>query len=212
MANMDQSYLIELDSNLSPTLLIRQLLLRLQSYNICKAARPIRLNEPVEANAGEEESASQDHFVDHAELEEAMTQLYVKKRLTPKYKWRRSKCGFYCPVNLKDGKIVSGKPDFSAAFLDKIYLMADENSLRNFLKNPRPYLRLPQPRAPCKLSVLGPAFTGKTTLSSLLAKRYNARVIDMKSLMEPELVKSRQDLVIVSNLKHICYLPKITGS
>jgi adenylate/nucleoside-diphosphate kinase len=193
MANMDQSYLIELDSNLSPTLLIRQLLLRLQSYNISKAARPIRMNEPIET--GGEEETNNDHFVDHNELDEAINGLSVKKRLTPKYKWRRSKCGFYCPVNLKDGKIVSGKPDYSAAFLDKIYLMADEQSLRTFLKNPRPYLRLPQPRAPCKLSILGTSFTGKTSLSSLLAKKYNAKVIDMKSLIEPEIVKSREELI-----------------
>jgi adenylate/nucleoside-diphosphate kinase len=193
MANMDQSYLIELDSNLSPTLLIRQLILRLQSYNISKAARPIRMNEPIEI--GGEEEANNEHFVDHNELEEAMNGLSVKKRVTPKYKWRRSKCGFYCPVNLKDGKIVSGKPEYAAAFLDKIYLMSDEQSLRTFLKNPRPYLRLPQPRAPCKLSILGTSFTGKTSLSSLLAKKYNAKVIDMKSLIEPEIIKSREELI-----------------
>ncbi|RNA14891.1 adenylate kinase 9-like [Brachionus plicatilis] len=192
MANMDQSYLIELDSNLSPTILIKQLLLRLESYPIRKAAKVLRMSEPVEVN--EEEAANTDHFVDTIEIEENLSSLQSRKKLSGKFKWRRSKCAFYCPVSLKDGKIVSGKPDYAASFLDKIYLMADENRLRDFLKNPRPYLRLPQPRAPCKLSILGTPFSGKTSLSALLAKKYNASVIDMKSLMEPRIKKANDEL------------------
>lgn len=45
-----------------------------------------------------------------------------------------------------------------------------------FLKNPRPYLMPPQPRPPCKLSVLGPPLGGKTTLCHLLAQKYGAKV------------------------------------
>lgn len=192
MANMDQSYLIELDSNLSPTILIKQLILRLESYPIRKAAKVLRMAEPLEVN--EEEAANTDHFIDTIEIEENLTSLQSKKKLSGKFKWRRSKCAFYCPVSLKDGKIVSGKPDFAASFLDKIYLMADENRLKEFLKNPRPYLRLPQPRAPCKLSILGTPYSGKTSLSALLAKKYNASVIDMKSLMEPKIKKASDEL------------------
>lgn len=192
MANMDQSYLIELDSNLSPTILMKQLLLRLESYPIRKATKVLRMSEPPEVN--EEEAANTDHFIDSVEIEENLTSLQSKKRISGKFKWRRSKCAFYCPVSLKDGKIVSGKPDYAASFLDKIYLMADENCLREFLKNPRPYLRLPQPRAPCKLSILGTPYSGKTSLSALLAKKYNASVIDMKSLMEPKIKKANDDL------------------
>lgn len=74
-------------------------------------------------------------------------------------------------------------------------MMADEASMRKFLKNPRPYLELPQPRAPCKVSVLGPKYAGKTSLSTMLAKRYNGKVIDMQVLIAPKMVKAREDLV-----------------
>lgn len=192
MANMDQSFLIELDSNISPTILIKQLIMRLQSYIIRKAAKPLRMNDAVDAT---EEEGGGDHFVDSGEIEETLNALQSKKRLASKFKWRRSKCSYYCPVSLKDGKIINGRAEYAASFLDKIYLMADENALREFLKNPRPYLRLPQPRAPCKISILGCKYSGKTTLASLLAKKYNAKVIDMEALMEPELKKAKEELI-----------------
>lgn len=74
-------------------------------------------------------------------------------------------------------------------------MMADEASLRKFLKNPRPYLEPPQPRAPCKVSVLGPKYSGKTSMCTLLAKRYNAQVIDLHKLIEPKMIKAREELV-----------------
>lgn len=202
MASMDQSFLLEIDSNLSPTILIKQLLLRLQCYKVSKAAKPLRMSDPVEVNEGEEEGAEDaagagaDNFMDKGELDEAFMGLQLKKRIGGgKFKWRRSKCSFYCPVSLKDGRIALGKPDYAAAFLDKLYMMADENALRTFLKNPRPFIKAPQPRAPCKLSILGPKYAGKTTLAGLLAKKYNAHVIDMQSLMEPKLNEARDELI-----------------
>ena len=213
MANIDQSYLIELDSNLSPTILMKQTLERLESQPIRRAARVLRLNEPPEAPQGEEggeehtgeeeheheeEEAEpeQDVYIDPVESEETLLSLMGKRRLAPGFKWRRSKCSYICPVSLRDlGRIRSGRGEFAASFLDKVYMMADEASLRKFLKNPRPYLRAPQPRAPCKVSILGPKYAGKTSLSGFLAKRYNARVIDMHALIEPQLAKAKEELV-----------------
>jgi len=74
-------------------------------------------------------------------------------------------------------------------------MMADENSLKEFLKSPRSYLRLPQPRAPCKLSILGSNYSGKTTLSRLLAKKYNAKVIDVEFLIQPEVKRIREETI-----------------
>jgi adenylate/nucleoside-diphosphate kinase len=199
MASMDQSYLFELDANFSPTILIRQLKLRLQCYKVTKASKPLRMNDPVEnveeSGEGENEGVPGDNFVDNAEIDELLTGLQVKRRLAAKFKWRRSKCSFYCPVSLKDGRIVQGRQDYAATFLDKVYMMADENALRQFLKNPRPYLKLPQPRAPCKLSILGASYSGKTSLSTVLAKKYNAHMIDMNKLMEPLLNKAKEEIL-----------------
>jgi adenylate/nucleoside-diphosphate kinase len=197
MANMDQSFLIELDANISPTILNKQLIQRLQSYVIRKAARPMRINEPFVINSEEEEGATDQgsSFIDPTEMEEILNGLQYKRRLNSKYKWHRSKFSYYCPVSLKNGKIISGKPDYAATFLNKVYLMANESALKDFLKNPRPFISPPQPRAPCKLSIIGPARSGKTTLSKLLARKYNATVVDMQKLAEPSLKKAKEELI-----------------
>ena len=195
MASMDQSFLIELDSNLSPTILTKQLLLRFQSYPIRKAAKPMRMSDPPEETGEEEGGAGGDAFLDNGEVEETLNILTTRRRIAPKYKWRRSKCSYYCPVSLKEGKIVNGRAEFAASFLDKVYMMADEHALKEFLKNPRPYIKLPQPRAPCKISVLGAPLVGKTSLCALLAKKYNAKVIDMKVLIEPEIKRYKEELI-----------------
>ena len=62
------------------------------------------------------------------------------------------------------------------SFLDKIYCLSSPDAMEKFLKNPRPYLLPPQPRPPCKLAVLGPPLSGKTTLCALLAQKYGAKV------------------------------------
>lgn len=61
-------------------------------------------------------------------------------------------------------------------FLDKIYVMSSPDAMEKFLKNPRPFLISPQPRPPCKLCVVGPPLSGKTSNCHLLAQKFNARV------------------------------------
>ena len=50
------------------------------------------------------------------------------------------------------------------------------------MRNPRLYLAPHLPRPPCKVFVLGPPHSGKTTVSRLVAQRYNAKVILPPSL------------------------------
>ena len=73
--------------------------------------------------------------------------------------------------------------------------MSSEEALREFLANPRLFLLPPQPRAPCKLSIQGPSYAGKTTLCRALANKYNAAVIQMDELIRPEMAKSKEMLV-----------------
>lgn len=48
------------------------------------------------------------------------------------------------------------------------------------------------PCPPCKVSVIGPPQSGKSTLSALLAEHYGAVLIDMKKMMEVDMDKIRQ--------------------
>lgn len=62
------------------------------------------------------------------------------------------------------------------SFLDKVYCLSSAEAMEKFLKNPRPYLLPPQPRPPCKISVLGAPYAGKTTFCHLLAQKYGSKV------------------------------------
>lgn len=59
--------------------------------------------------------------------------------------------------------------------------MSSQEALDAFMKNPRPYLLSPLPKIPCKLSVLGPPGSGKTTLSNTIASKLNAKVSNLNT-------------------------------
>lgn len=49
------------------------------------------------------------------------------------------------------------------------------------------------PRPPCKVCVIGPPKSGRSTLSALLAEHYGAILIDMKNVVDVVTDKIRQD-------------------
>ncbi|KAH9524991.1 Adenylate kinase 9, partial [Bulinus truncatus] len=171
MADHDQQYLVELDGNESPLNIFKQLMQKLQTFAFRPAAVVRRIWD------SEEEDMPED-----IEAEELMRTLTSKQMVAPRYRWRRSKWMNYCPVALWEGNILSGKPEYAVSFLDKMYVLSTEEALDKFMKNPRPYLLPPQPRPPCKLSVIGCPFSGKTTLCNLLAQRYGAKVFDINEI------------------------------
>ena len=62
------------------------------------------------------------------------------------------------------------------SFMDKMYCMSSAKSLVSFVRNPRTYLVPPHPLLPCKVCVLGPPLSGKSTLANLIAEKYDAVV------------------------------------
>ncbi|XP_033125059.1 adenylate kinase 9-like isoform X4 [Anneissia japonica] len=176
MADHDQQYLIELDGNKTPGTLFKDLMLKLNTFTLRRAAVPIRLQNT------EEEEIPED-----VETEELMRTLASTEMVAPRYRWRRSRWARACPVELQKGNVIMGKPEYAVGFLDKIYVMSGPEAFEKFLKNPRPYLIGPQPRPPCKLSVVGPPLAGKTSISHLLAQKFNARVLDVTELIKPRM-------------------------
>ena len=61
-------------------------------------------------------------------------------------------------------------------YLDKMYSLSSAEALKEFIRNPRPYLLPPLPKTPCKICVLGPPTSGKSTLAKQLAEHYDAMV------------------------------------
>ncbi|CAI9563137.1 unnamed protein product, partial [Staurois parvus] len=60
------------------------------------------------------------------------------------------------------------------------------------MQNPRPFLLPPMPLPPCKVAVMGPKSSGKTTICNLLAKKYSGKVFDMSVLILPHLEEAKQ--------------------
>uniref|UniRef100_H2ZK25 Uncharacterized protein n=1 Tax=Ciona savignyi TaxID=51511 RepID=H2ZK25_CIOSA len=162
LADHNQQYLIELDGKNSPQTLFQQLVSKLDSYSIRRPAVPSRLQNPDE-----------EELPDEIETEELLRTLAAYQHPAPRYRWRRSKWGRLCPVALKEGNILQGKPDLAVSFLDKMYILSSPEAMTKFLKNPRSYLLPPMPAAPCKIAVLGSPISGKTTTSNEIAKKYN---------------------------------------
>ncbi|XP_077977825.1 adenylate kinase 9-like isoform X2 [Glandiceps talaboti] len=177
MADHDQQYVIEIDSNKNANQVFKDLQTKLNTFTLRRAAVPIRLHDPD----GEE-------IPEDLETDELMRTLAGNEMVAPRYRWRRGRWARACPVELQRGNVVMGKPEFAVSFLDKIYVLSSEEAMECFLKNPRPFLIAPQPRPPCKLCVTGPPLAGKTTLCHLIAQKYGAKVLNMD-----ELIKSRME-------------------
>uniref|UniRef100_A0A8C2ZHF6 AAA+ ATPase domain-containing protein n=1 Tax=Cyclopterus lumpus TaxID=8103 RepID=A0A8C2ZHF6_CYCLU len=115
------------------------------------------------------------------------------RTVSPGFRWRRSRWSRTCPVALKEGKIIPGKPELSVGFQDKLYILSSQEAYEKFITNPRRYLLPPMPRPPCRVSIIGPPQAGKSTLCKLLAQHYNALVLDMEVLVQPVLAKVEQE-------------------
>ncbi|KAI5085667.1 adenylate kinase 9 isoform X2, partial [Silurus meridionalis] len=182
MAAHDPRFLIELDGNKNPEELLRCLVARLDFMAVRRSAAPMRLVSPDEEELPKE-----------MDTEELLEILSSSKTIAPGYYWQRSRWSCTCPVALKEGKIIKGKPIYSVSYLNKFYLLSSNEALQKFMVKPRWYLVPPMPRPPCRVSVIGPPQSGKSTLSALLAEHYGAVVIDMNMLMDDGLDKMRQE-------------------
>lgn len=102
-----------------------------------------------------------------------LTDVFYKKR-------RYGDTDYYCPVTFFNNFVFwRGKEEFAARFEGRVYLMANEENYKTFLKCPRTYLfqsppnRLPPPR----ICLMGLPQSGKTTVSKALAKNLGVRHI-----------------------------------
>ncbi|XP_059153856.1 adenylate kinase 9-like isoform X2 [Physella acuta] len=188
MGDHDQQYLVEMDGNESQASLYKQLMQKLLTFNLQPAALVRQLVEP------EEEEIPED-----METDELLRLLAARQMVAPRYRWRRSRWGRYCPVALWEGNLILGKPEFAVSFLDKMYVLSSEEAMNKFMKNPRTYLIAPQPKAPCKIAVIGGPFSGKTTLCHLLASRYGAKIFDIAELTKP--VKENEKQKFIDNAR-----------
>ncbi|XP_078256014.1 adenylate kinase 9 [Rhinoraja longicauda] len=187
MADHDPQYVIELDGNRKPSELFTSIMYKLEFMGLQPTATTQVLHDDEEEEIPEE--------IDEDDL---FRSIAVVKRTAPGYRWRRSKWGRICPVSLYKGNFVLGKIQFAVSFLDKMYFLSSEETMAKFIANPRPYLLPPQPHTACKVAILGPKSSGKTTLCELISQKYDAKVLDMALLIMPH-----QERLILENIEKV---------
>ncbi|XP_067338079.1 adenylate kinase 9 [Channa argus] len=175
-------YLLELDGNNTPEELNLSVMSRLGSMAIKPVSIPVLLHQP------EDEELPED--IDTEDLLRIMSSCEV---VAPGFRWRRSRWGRTCPVALKEGNVIPGKPGFCVGFQGKLYILSSHEAYLKFIASPRWYLMPPMPRPPCRVAIIGPPKAGKTTLCKLLAQHYNTLVLDMEELVKPVLMKLEQE-------------------
>ena len=52
------------------------------------------------------------------------------------------------------------------------------------------------PRAPCRISIIGPSLSGKSTLCQIVAQHYHAEVLDVDILVQTTLKEAEQDRLV----------------
>ncbi|XP_028252479.1 adenylate kinase 9 isoform X2 [Parambassis ranga] len=182
MAEHNPFYLLELDGNSTPEELHLSVMSRLGSMAIKRVSIPVPLTQSIN-----------EEFPEHIDTEDLLINMRSCSTVAPGFRWRRSRWGRTCPVALKEGKIIPGRPEFSVGFQDKFYILSSEEAYQKFTKNPRQYLLPPMPRLPCRASIIGPPQAGKSPICKLLAQHYNASVLDIEELVQPVLAKFEQE-------------------
>ncbi|KAE8602715.1 hypothetical protein XENTR_v10014094 [Xenopus tropicalis] len=184
MIDHDPHYLIELDGNMKPQKIFETVLSRLVSLGLRLGSVVMKLQ-----NSEEEETLQE------TDTDQLLRLLASSSMIAPRYRWRRSRWGQTCPVALKEGFIKRGLVEFAVSFLDKMYLMSSEEALRKFMQNPRQYLLPPMPLSPCKVAVVGPKCSGKTTLCNFIANKYAGKVLDMSVLIKPFAEEAKKNFI-----------------
>ncbi|XP_076612348.1 adenylate kinase 9 isoform X2 [Chaetodon auriga] len=182
MMNHNLLYLLELDGNKTPEELHLSLISRLGSMAIKRVSIPILLHQ-----------SDDEELPANVETEDLLRAMSSSRTVAPGFRWRRSRWGRTCPVALKEGKVIPGKPELCVGFQDKMYILSSQEAYQKFITNPRRYLLPPMPRPPCRVSIIGPPQAGKSTLCKLLAQHYNVLVLDMEVLVQPALAKVEQE-------------------
>lgn len=179
-------HIIEVNGLLSPIDMLKSVMEQLACFPIQPSIVPNLLFPPDESGGLVDEFDTMDD-------DEFFNSLRSSNNIHPNCKWRVSKWGRACPVALKSGKIINGKQAFSVTFLDKIYSLSSQKALKSFMLNPRKYLLPPQPALPCKLAILGPPFSGVTTLAGNLAQYFEAYTINPSELVISLLKKAVEE-------------------
>ena len=203
--NHDQLKVLTLDGLNAPSVLFEQVKSNLAEMS----GRNIEASTimPIDLLPGPEEDELQDEMEDDL----LFRSLSHYHRPGPRFRWKKSKFGRFCPVSLlEQKKRIIGAPNCAVAFLGKIYVMANPLQVQKFKINPRKYLEN-GPNLPTRISVIGTKYCWTPEFVDELSKKYDAEVIsptesldaklNVKILAAKEAIKEQLVPVVVKEMQ-----------
>ncbi|KAM3963434.1 adenylate kinase 9-like [Aphomia sociella] len=91
-----------------------------------------------------------------------------------------------CPVELKKRQSVKGNAKFAVSFFKHVYLLSSLDSMIQFCRNPRPFLKLNYLEPTCRIIVIGTKSSGKTMISKCISWIFDAPIINYESFLNDE--------------------------
>ncbi|ODN01251.1 Adenylate kinase 9, partial [Orchesella cincta] len=132
----------------------------------------------------------------------ALRAVAVRGLVDPRFRWRVSRWINLCPVALKLGRSIPGKPELAVSFMDKVFFMSSKRAAEQFINNPRPYLLPKMPTSPVKFIVIGHPLAGKTTFANELARITEGTVIDVNREMIKRFSDVKRDFIWKKRLRY----------
>jgi adenylate kinase family enzyme/YHS domain-containing protein len=166
--------IIELDATQHPEQLYTQLLVRMHSrgFSVNHPYVPaVRLTGPESGFKG----------VSEQEIMKFYNQMNIQDHEPEREFSEYSK---YCPVAFKEaGKLVATSMEIACKYKGKIYFFLDEPSIEKFISNPDDYLKVERKLPITTICVMGTPISGKSSISKVLAARYNLACISVDEIL-----------------------------
>ncbi|XP_065199230.1 adenylate kinase 9-like [Sycon ciliatum] len=189
LANHERTKLMQITSDIPEGDVFRSFTKLLAPMNVRLSYPVKRLNRSGDDGDDEDDA---DNLTDMEgedpaayDTDEMMRLLASTQPPGPGFRWKRSRWGRYCPVELSRGNLALGRIELAVSFLSRCYCLSSVEAFQEFRRNPRRFLVGDMPRNPVKIAVLGGPKTGKSTLCHELAAHYGAVVIDPQELIGP---------------------------
>lgn len=96
-----------------------------------------------------------------------------------------------CPVAFKYGRIIKGLPKYSIEFMNEKYFLSSNHAKETFIRNPTNYIKV---LPPCRIAIIGPTTSGKSTIAKVFEKILVGKVVDVKKIFENAEIREREIL------------------
>jgi len=136
------------------------------------------------------DDTNEDNQIEYILSQEPETEIEMPKR-------QLSNWGKYCCVTYTETKeLVAGSPLYSAMYKNYLYLFASEEALIKFMKNPILYFQCEPINPITKICIIGPRYSGQSSISKLLSKQYNLQNINIEKSLHciDKLLYSRESI------------------